>query len=65
MFAASDLCLINKIDLLPYVEFDVDKCEQAARTVNPRLEFHRLSATTGDGMDSWYAWLKTRLKETR
>ncbi|MBD3868958.1 MAG: hydrogenase nickel incorporation protein HypB [Acidobacteria bacterium] len=65
MFAAADLCLINKIDLLPYVEFDVDKCEQAARTVNPRLEFHRLSATTGDGMDSWYAWLKTRLEETR
>ncbi len=61
MFAAADLCLINKMDLLPYVDFDVDKCEQAARTVNPRLEFHRVSATTGDGMDQWYEWLKNRL----
>ncbi len=65
MFAAADLCLINKMDLLPYVDFDVDKCEQAARTVNPRLEFHRVSATTGDGMDQWYEWLKNRLGDRR
>jgi hydrogenase nickel incorporation protein HypB len=58
MFAAADLCLINKIDLLPYVDFDVDKCEQAARSVNPRLTFHRVSATTGEGLESWYGWLK-------
>jgi hydrogenase nickel incorporation protein HypB len=63
MFAAADLCLINKIDLLPYVDFDVDKCEQAARTVNPRLEFRRVSATTGEGLDQWYAWLKDQLKD--
>jgi hydrogenase nickel incorporation protein HypB len=61
MFAASDLCLINKIDLLPYVDFDVDKCEQAALAVNPKLEFHRVSATTGEGMDRWYEWLENRL----
>ncbi len=60
MFAAADLCLINKIDLLPYVDFDADKCEQAARTVNPRLEFCRVSATTGEGLDQWYQWLKNR-----
>ena len=60
MFAAADLCLINKIDLLPYVQFDVDKCEEAARSVNPRLKFVRVSATTGEGMDPWYAWLKGR-----
>ena len=65
MFAAADLCLINKMDLLPYVEFDVDKCEQAARTVNPRLEFHRVSATTGEGLDQWYSWLKNRLRSRR
>jgi len=65
MFAAADLCLINKMDLLSYVDFDVDKCEQAARTVNPRLEFHRVSATTGDGMDQWYEWLKNRLGDRR
>jgi len=65
MFAAADLCLINKMDLLPYVDFDVDKCEQAARTVNPRLEFHRVSATTGEGMDQWYEWLKNRRGDRR
>jgi hydrogenase nickel incorporation protein HypB len=60
MFAAADLCLINKMDLLPHVEFDVDACEEAARRVNPRLEFCRVSATTGEGMEPWYAWLKGR-----
>jgi len=60
MFAASDLCVINKTDLLPYVDFDVAACEAAALQVNPRLEFVRVSATTGEGMDGWYAWLKAR-----
>jgi hydrogenase nickel incorporation protein HypB len=64
MFAAADLCLINKIDLLPYVDFDVDKCEKAALTVNPRLEFHRVSATTGQGLDTWYDWLRSRRTES-
>jgi hydrogenase nickel incorporation protein HypB len=62
MFAAADLCLVNKIDLLPHVDFDVEKCEQAARSVNPRLEFLRMSATTGEGLDRWLAWLKEQLK---
>jgi len=65
MFAAADLCMINKIDLLPYVDFDVDKCEQAARAVNPRLEFFRISATTGEGLEQWYDWLKNRLGSSR
>ncbi len=60
MFAASDLCIINKIDLLPYVDFDVDACEAHARAVNPNLEFLRVSATTGEGMDAWYGWLRSR-----
>ena len=63
MFAAADLCLINKVDLLPYVDFDMDKCEQAARSVNPRLEIRRVSAKTGEGLDQWYAWLRSRWKE--
>jgi hydrogenase nickel incorporation protein HypB len=60
MFAASGLCIINKIDLLPYVNFDADKCEESARQVNPNLEFLRVSATTGEGMDQWYDWLRGR-----
>ena len=62
MFAAAGLCLINKIDLLPYVDFDLDRCEQAARTVNPGLEFLHVSATTGEGLEPWYDWLKSRLE---
>lgn len=60
MFAAADVCLINKTDLLPHVDFDVDACEAHARRVNPRLEFLRVSARTGEGMDGWYAWLRER-----
>ncbi len=60
MFAESALCLINKIDLLPYVDFDVDACVDAARRVNPRLEFLQVSATTGEGLDAWIAWLRDR-----
>lgn len=60
MFAASDLCVINKIDLMPYVQFDVDACEAHARAVNPDLEFVRVSATTGEGLEGWYDWLRRR-----
>ena len=60
MFAASDVCLINKTDLLPYVDFDIDACEEHARTVNPNLTFLRVSATTGEGMEAWYEWLRAR-----
>jgi len=58
MFAASGLMILNKIDLLPYVSFDVDACITHARQVNPRIEVIALSATTGAGMDRWLAWLE-------
>ena len=58
MFAAGNLCVINKIDLLPYVQFDLERCKKAALSVNPRLEFLQVSATTGEGLDRWYAWLR-------
>jgi len=60
MFAASQLCLINKMDLAPYVDFDVDRCEAAAREVNHHLEILRVSATTGEGLAGWYDWLRAR-----
>jgi hydrogenase nickel incorporation protein HypB len=60
MFAASTLCVINKMDLLPHVNFDVEKCEAAARQVNHHLEFVRVSATTGEGMNDLYQWLRDR-----
>lgn len=60
MFAAADLVIVNKIDLLPYVDFDVARCEEYARSVNPGLTMLSLSATTGEGMHSWYDWVAER-----
>jgi hydrogenase nickel incorporation protein HypB len=57
MFAAARLMLINKIDLLPYVAFDVARCKDHARRVNPGIEILELSATTGTGMAAWLDWL--------
>ena len=57
MFAAAQLMVINKIDLLPYVSFDVNRCIKAARRINPDIEVLQVSATRGDGMDTWLDWL--------
>lgn len=61
MFRASDIMILNKIDLLPYVQFDMDKCVQYARQVNPNIQVFQLSATTGEGLDIWYHWLRQRI----
>ncbi|OWK45298.1 [NiFe] hydrogenase nickel incorporation-associated protein HypB [Fimbriiglobus ruber] len=60
MFRASEVMLLNKIDLLPYVTFDVDRCIAYARQVNPRLRVISISATKGDGLAEWYAWLRAQ-----
>jgi len=57
MFMAADLVIVNKSDLLPYVDFDVDKCLRRIRQINPRAEFLTLSATTGEGLADWFGWL--------
>lgn len=57
MFAAAALLVVNKIDLLPHVSFDVDACVSYARRVRPALEWIEVSATRGDGMDALIAWL--------
>jgi len=57
MFAAARLMLLNKIDLLPHVSFDVARCKALARRVNPGIEILELSATTGEGMGAWLDWL--------
>jgi hydrogenase nickel incorporation protein HypB len=58
MFAAADLFVINKIDLLPYVAFDVDRCIAHARDVRPGIAVIALSATTGENVGAWYDWLR-------
>ena len=57
MFAAADLVVVNKTDLLPYVDFDVRRCEADARKLNPGLELVALSVKTGENLGAWYAWL--------
>lgn len=57
MFRAAQVMILNKIDLLPYVSFDVDRCLDNAHRVNPHLRVFSLSATTGTGLDAWYDWL--------
>ncbi len=62
MFQSSDICIINKTDLLPYVDFDVARCKEYALKVNHRLKFFEMSVKTGEGMESWYDWLRNCLK---
>jgi hydrogenase nickel incorporation protein HypB len=57
MFAAAKLMVLNKVDLLPYLDFDIPKCIEYARRVNPGIEVLLVSARTGQGMDAWIAWL--------
>ncbi len=61
MFAAADILLINKCDLLPYLDVDVALIEANARRVNPGLRIFRVSARSGEGMAAWLAWLDERM----
>jgi hydrogenase nickel incorporation protein HypB len=58
MFRAASLMLMNKCDLLPYLSFSVPRAIEFARRVNPGIEVIEVSATTGQGMDAWLAWLE-------
>ncbi|CAE6756718.1 hydrogenase nickel incorporation protein HypB [Paraburkholderia haematera] len=60
MFRACSLLLLNKIDLLPYLRFDVERCIGYARSVNPQIEILQVSAQSGEGMEAWYAWVRGR-----
>lgn len=60
MFEASDAVIINKTDLLPHLQFDMELAVKNIRTVNPRAEILQLSASTGEGIDSWYRWIEDR-----
>lgn len=58
MFAAADIMILTKIDLLPYLNFDVEACINYAKRVNPDLKVFQLSSTSGEGLDDWYDWIK-------
>ena len=61
MFRAADVLLLNKLDLLPHVNFDVERCIGYARQINPDLEVLTVSATRGDELERWYDWLRQRV----
>ena len=65
IFRASRLLLINKIDLLPHLRFDVERCVDYARQVNPAIIVLLVSAQTGEGMSDWYDWLQTEIAGLR
>jgi hydrogenase nickel incorporation protein HypB len=62
MFHEADAVLINKIDLLPYLRFDVDAFTRAIKGINKKAKIFPLSCTTGQGIDDWVSWLVGRVK---
>ncbi len=64
MFHKARVCIINKIDLLPHVAFDVEACKTFARQINPELTFFEMSALKGDGMNDWIEWLINSARKT-
>jgi hydrogenase nickel incorporation protein HypB len=62
MFNSSQVCVINKIDLLPYLDFDLEKAKENALKVNHHLTFIEVSVRSGEGMDKWISWLKKNMK---
>jgi hydrogenase nickel incorporation protein HypB len=57
MFAVSEILVVNKLDLLPYVDYDVEKVKRQALAINPRLRIFEVSCRTGAGLDAWCVWL--------
>ena len=58
MFHAASLMLLNKVDLLPHLSFDVERCLEYARRINPSIQILQVSATSGAGLDAWLAWIE-------
>jgi hydrogenase nickel incorporation protein HypB len=64
IFASATVVLLNKVDLLPYVDFDIDRFEHDLRAVNPGAELLPLSATRGDGVTDWIDWLQAAQRDS-
>ncbi|MEG2182209.1 MAG: hydrogenase nickel incorporation protein HypB [Oscillospiraceae bacterium] len=62
MFSICSALIINKIDVLPYFDFDLDACEERVRKLNPNIKIIRMSAKTGEGIDEWTDWLRSQAK---
>ena len=62
MFSICDVLLINKIDVLPYFDFDIEKCKEYAWRRNPNMKIIPICARTGEGIDEWADWLRAQIK---
>lgn len=65
MYRGVDLVLLNKIDLLPYVDFDLDFFRKGLEALNPSVELIQVSCRTGEGLSTWYQWLQNRINNYR
>ena len=63
MFSICDVLLINKIDVMPYFDFDLDKCREYAKKLNPNIKIIPISAKHGDGIGEWADWLRSQVAE--
>ena len=63
MFIGADVVLINKIDLLPYLDFNVTTFTQAVSGLNPKVKIFQVSCKTGQGLEGWFSWLQDTIKE--
>ena len=63
MFSVCDVLLINKTDVLPYFDFDLEACKERVKKLNPKILIIPISSRTGEGMDVWYDWLRSEVAE--
>ena len=62
MFAGADVVLVNKLDLMPYVDFDMDEFSKVVTGLNPEIKIFPVSCKTGEGLELWFSWLSSQLK---
>ena len=63
MFSVCDIVLINKIDVLPYFDFDMDRCRESVHMRNPKAEILPICARTGEGIEGWCSWLEAEVRK--
>jgi len=65
MFSEADVVLVNKTDLLPYLDFNVSAFNQAVTGLNPKSKIFPVSCKTGEGLEAWFSWLQGELKQVK
>ena len=63
MFSVCDVLLINKIDVLPYFNFDIEACKERVMKLNPKIQVIPIASSTGEGMEDWYEWIRTQVRQ--